>query len=52
MKNRQNNLEFQPVIIGADVGAYSIARSFHEQYSISSIIVCKGRIMPTAYSRI
>ncbi|MCR5041346.1 MAG: hypothetical protein K6C36_04505 [Clostridia bacterium] len=31
--------EFLPVILGADIGAYSLARSFHEEYSMRSLVV-------------
>jgi len=33
-----NNQEFIPVLIGADIGTYSIARSFHEKYGVISKI--------------
>ena len=33
-----NKQEFIPVLIGADIGTYSIARSFHEKYGVISKI--------------
>ena len=33
-----NNQEFIPVLIGADIGTYSIARTFHEKYGVVSKI--------------
>lgn len=41
---------FLPVILGGDVGVYSIARSFHQAYHMRSTIVCTAKILPTAYS--
>ncbi len=31
---------FIPIILGGDLGAYSIARSFYEAYKVSSLVLC------------
>ncbi|GAB2532408.1 carboxylate--amine ligase [Brachybacterium huguangmaarense] len=32
---------FVPVIVGGDIGAYSLARAFHEAYGLTSVIVSR-----------
>lgn len=44
--------DFLPVILGSDDNAYGMARAFHEQYGIKSIVVTKGHILPTMHSKI
>lgn len=43
---------FQPVILGADIGVYALARSFHEQYGARSIVVSLTVTGPVADSTI
>lgn len=44
--------EFIPIILGIDVGAYSIARTIYEHYKIKSIIIGKYNYWMTKYSKI
>lgn len=46
------NNEFIPVILGIDVGAYSVARTIYEHYKIKSIIIGKYNYWMTKYSKI
>jgi D-aspartate ligase len=32
---------FQPVVVGGDIGAYSLARAFHEAYGLSTVVVSR-----------
>lgn len=44
--------EFLPVILGADITAYSLARSFHEEYKIKSLVVSQRRARIISESKI
>ena len=44
--------KIQPVLIGGDINAYSVARAFHEQYGIESIAIAKMKLGATDNSRI
>ncbi len=44
--------EFMPVILGADITAYSLARSFHEEYGIKSLVVSQRRAKIISESKI
>ena len=41
-----------PVILGADIGVYGLARSFHEAYGLRSLVVSGAALGPVAYSSI
>ncbi len=43
---------FKPVVLGIDVGAYSIARTFYEFYGVKTIVVGKYTYWMTSYSNI
>ena len=47
-----NGERFQPVLMGADIGIYALARSFHEQYGVRSIVVSLTVTGPVADSTI
>jgi D-aspartate ligase len=42
----------QPVVLGADIGVYALARAFHEQYGVRSIVVSGAALGPVADSAI
>lgn len=46
------NQPFIPVLLGANIGVYSIARTFHEAYGVKSISVSRLLIGPIKYSTI
>nr|WP_282944314.1 hypothetical protein [Cellulomonas endometrii] len=39
-------------MLGADIGVYALARAFHEQYGVRSIVVSGAALGPVAHSRI
>ena len=47
-----NGAPLQPVILGADIGVYALARSFHEAYGVTSVVVAGAALGPVAHSRI
>lgn len=47
-----NEEEFLAVILGADITAYSLARSFHEEYGIKSVVLSMRRAQIIAQSKI
>lgn len=42
----------QPVLLGADIGVYAMARSLHEAYGVTSLVVAGAALGPVASSRI
>lgn len=44
--------EFRPVFLGADIGIYSSARSFYEEYGVKSYAFCKHKLWTIANSKI
>jgi len=44
--------DFRPVLLGTDLGVYSIARSFHEAFGVRSVVVSNQLRGPVDHSRI
>ena len=45
-------IDFQPVLLGSDINVYGMARSFHQEYGVKSVAIGKGVLGPCLASKI
>ncbi|WP_058234451.1 carboxylate--amine ligase [Devriesea agamarum] len=50
--DQAHDQDFTPVVVGGDIGAYSLARAFHEAYGKSTVVISKLRGWHVDRSRI
>lgn len=50
--SRDKRGSFTPVLLGGDANAYGMARSFYEEYGVTSHVICKGAFHICQHSKL
>lgn len=50
--NHLKNLNFQPVVLGTDIGTYTLARAFNEGWGVKPVVITTRELGPIQNSRI